>query len=150
MRAVVQRVSEASVTIATAVHAAVGPGLLVLLGIESADQQEDIDWLASKIVQLRIFNDESGQLNRSLQEINGEILLISQFTLHAATKKGNRPSFIRAARPEQAQELYQQMATQLRTLIGPRLKTGVFGADMKLSLCNDGPVTICIDTKNKE
>jgi D-tyrosyl-tRNA(Tyr) deacylase len=150
MRAVVQRVSEASVTIATAVHAAVGPGLLVLLGIELADKQEDIDWLASKIVQLRIFNDESGQLNRSLQEINGEILLISQFTLQAATKKGNRPSFIKAARPEQAVLLYEQMIARLRTELGPRLKTGVFGADMKVRLCNDGPVTIWFDTKNKE
>ncbi|MFM8710844.1 MAG: D-aminoacyl-tRNA deacylase [Sphingomonadales bacterium] len=150
MRAVVQRVSEASVTIAAAVQAAVGPGLLVLLGIESADQQEDIDWLAAKIVQLRIFNDENGQLNRSLQEINGEVLLISQFTLQAATKKGNRPSFIKAARPEQALPLYEQMIARLRMELGPRLKTGVFGADMKVSLCNDGPVTIWFDTKNKE
>ena len=150
MRAVVQRVSEASVTIAASVHAAVGPGLLVLLGIEAADQQEDIDWLAAKIVQLRIFNDENGQLNRSVQEINGEILLISQFTLHAATKKGNRPSFIKAARPEQAVLLYEQMIARLRMELGPRLKTGVFGADMKVSLCNEGPVTIWFDTKNKE
>jgi D-tyrosyl-tRNA(Tyr) deacylase len=150
MRAVVQRVSEASVTIASAVHATVGTGLLVLLGIETADQQEDIDWLASKIVQLRIFNDENGQLNRSLQEISGEVLLISQFTLHAATKKGNRPSFIKAARPEQAVLLYEQMIARLRMELGPRLKTGVFGADMKVSLCNDGPVTIWFDTKQKE
>lgn len=150
MRAVIQRVNEASVTIEGSVYSSIGPGLLVLLGIETLDSKEDIEWLSTKIVQLRIFNDDDGHMNRSLQELEGEILLVSQFTLHAATKKGNRPSFIRAARPEQAQELYQQMATQLRTLIGPRLKTGVFGADMKLSLCNDGPVTICIDTKNKE
>jgi D-tyrosyl-tRNA(Tyr) deacylase len=150
MRAVIQRVSEASVTIEGSVYSSIGPGLLVLLGIETLDSKEDIEWLSTKIVQLRIFNDDDGHMNRSLQELEGEILLVSQFTLHAATKKGNRPSFIRAARQEQAQELYQQMATQLRTLIGPRLKTGVFGADMKLSLCNDGPVTICIDTKNKE
>ena len=150
MRAVIQRVSEASVTIEGSVYSSIGPGLLVLLGIETLDSKEDIEWLNTKIVQLRIFNDDDGHMNRSLQELEGEMLLVSQFTLHAATKKGNRPSFIRAARPEQAQELYQQMATQLRTLIGPRLKTGVFGADMKLSLCNDGPVTICIDTKNKE
>jgi D-tyrosyl-tRNA(Tyr) deacylase len=150
MRAVIQRVSEASVTIEGSVYSSIGPGLLVLLGIETLDSKEDIEWLSTKIVQLRIFNDDDGHMNRSLQELEGEILLVSQFTLHAATKKGNRPSFIRAARPEQAQELYQQMATQLRTLIGARLKTGVFGADMKLSLCNDGPVTICIDTKNKE
>jgi D-tyrosyl-tRNA(Tyr) deacylase len=150
MRAVVQRVSEASVTIAAAVHAAVGPGLLVLLGIEAADDQEDIDWLASKIVQLRIFNDENGQLNRSLQEISGELLLVSQFTLQASTKKGNRPSFIKAARPEQAVLLYEQMIARLRMELGPRLKTGVFGADMKVSLCNDGPVTIWFDTKQKE
>ena len=150
MRAVIQRVSEASVTIEGSVYSSIGPGLLVLLGIETLDSKEDIEWLSTKIVQLRIFNDDDGHMNRSLQELEGEMLLVSQFTLHAATKKGNRPSFIRAARPGQAQELYQQMATQLRTLIGPRLKTGVFGADMKLSLCNDGPVTICIDTKNKE
>lgn len=150
MRAVIQRVSEASVTIEGSVYSSIGPGLLVLLGIETLDSKEDIEWLSTKIVQLRIFNDDDGHMNRSLQELEGEMLLVSQFTLHAATKKGNRPCFIRAARPEQAQELYQQMATQLRTLIGPRLKTGVFGADMKLSLCNDGPVTICIDTKNKE
>jgi len=150
MRAVIQRVSEASVTIEGSVYSSIGPGLLVLLGIETLDSKEDIDWLSTKIVQLRIFTDDDGHMNRSLQELDGEILLVSQFTLHAATKKGNRPSFIRAARPEQAQELYEQMATQLRTQIGARLKTGVFGADMKLSLCNDGPVSICIDTKNKE
>ncbi|MBM3915639.1 MAG: D-tyrosyl-tRNA(Tyr) deacylase [Sphingomonadales bacterium] len=150
MRAVVQRVSEASVSIDGSVHAAVGPGLLVLLGIEAADNPEDIEWLCTKIVQLRIFNDEQGQLNRSLQEIEGELLLISQFTLQASTKKGNRPSFSKAARPEQANLLYEQMIAQLRTLLGPRLKTGVFGADMKVSLINDGPVTIWFDTKQKE
>ena len=150
MRAVIQRVSEASVTIEGSVYSSIGPGLLVLLGIETLDSQEDIEWLSTKIVQLRIFNDDDGNMNRSVQEIDGDILLVSQFTLHAATKKGSRPSFIRAARPEQAQGLYEQMALHLRTLLGPRLKTGVFGADMKLLLCNDGPVTICMDTKNKE
>jgi D-tyrosyl-tRNA(Tyr) deacylase len=150
MRAVIQRVSEASVMIEGAVRSSIGPGLLVLLGIESADTQEDIEWLSSKIVQLRIFNDESGQMNRSVIETDGELLLISQFTLHAATKKGNRPSFIRAARPEQARVLYDQMTLQLQALLGPRVKTGVFGADMKVALCNDGPVTIWFDTKNKE
>lgn len=150
MRAVVQRVSEASVTIAGSIHAAVGPGLLVLLGVETADQQEDIDWLASKIVQLRIFNDDKGQMNLSLQDTGGEVLLISQFTLHAATKKGNRPSFIKAARPEQAIVLYEQLIARLRMELGARLKSGLFGADMKVSLCNDGPVTIWFDTKNKE
>ena len=150
MRAVIQRVSEASVTIEGSVYSSIGPGLLVLLGIEMLDSQEDIEWLSTKIVQLRIFNDDDGNMNRSVQEIDGDILLVSQFTLHAATKKGNRPSFIRAARPEQAQGLYELMALHLRTLLGPRLKTGVFGADMKLLLCNDGPVTICMDTKNKE
>ncbi|MFM8592097.1 MAG: D-aminoacyl-tRNA deacylase [Sphingomonadales bacterium] len=150
MRAVVQRVSEASVSIDGSVHAAIGPGLLVLLGIEAADNPEDIEWLCTKIVQLRIFNDEQGQLNRSLQEIEGELLLISQFTLQASTKKGNRPSFSKAARPEQANLLYEQMIAQLRTLLGSRLKTGVFGADMKVSLINDGPVTIWFDTKQKE
>jgi len=150
MRAVIQRVSEASVMIEGAVRSSIGPGLLVLLGIESADTQEDIEWLSSKIVQLRIFNDENGQMNRSVIETDGELLLISQFTLHAATKKGNRPSFIRAARPEQARVLYDQMTLQLQALLGPRVKTGVFGADMKVALCNDGPVTIWFDTKNKE
>lgn len=150
MRAVVQRVSEASVSIDGSVHAAIGPGLLVLLGIEAADNPEDIEWLCTKIVQLRIFNDEQGQLNRSLQEIEGELLLISQFTLQASTKKGNRPSFSKAARPEQANLLYEQMIAQLHTLLGSRLKTGVFGADMKVSLINDGPVTIWFDTKQKE
>ncbi|MBM3921808.1 MAG: D-tyrosyl-tRNA(Tyr) deacylase [Sphingomonadales bacterium] len=150
MRAVIQRVSEASVTIEGIRHAAIGPGLLVLLGIESADTQEDIEWLSAKIVQLRIFNDENGQMNHSLSDIGGELLLISQFTLMAATKKGNRPSFIRAARPEQAMVLYEQMIGELKAQVGTRIKTGVFGADMKVALCNDGPVTIWFDTKNKE
>ncbi|MFM7645558.1 MAG: D-aminoacyl-tRNA deacylase [Sphingomonadales bacterium] len=150
MRAVVQRVSEASVTIAGSVHASIRSGLLVLLGVETDDQQEDIDWLAAKIVQLRIFNDDAGQMNLSLQDIGGEILLISQFTLHAATKKGNRPSFIKAARPQQAMVWYEQMIARLRMELGPRLQSGVFGADMKVSLCNEGPVTIWFDTKNKE
>jgi D-tyrosyl-tRNA(Tyr) deacylase len=150
MRAVIQRVSEASVTIEGIRHAAIGPGLLVLLGIESADTQEDIEWLSAKIVQLRIFNDENGQMNHSLSDIGGELLLISQFTLMAAIKKGNRPSFIRAAHPEQAIVLYEQMIVQLKAQVGARIKTGVFGADMKVALCNDGPVTIWFDTKNKE
>jgi len=123
--------------------------LMVLLGIEDSDQQEDLEWLASKIVNLRIFGDEQGLMNKSLADINGDILLISQFTLFAATKKGNRPGFTRAARPEKAIPLYEAMIRQLSTLLGKPVQTGIFGADMKISLLNDGPVTILIDTKNK-
>lgn len=148
MRAVLQRVSEASVTIEHRVAGAIGKGLLILLGIETADTEADIAWLSKKIVQMRIFGDSEGLMNRSVQDIDGEILLISQFTLHAATKKGNRPSFIKAARLEQAIPLYEQMISQLRQDLGKKIATGTFGADMKVSLVNDGPVTIIIDSKS--
>lgn len=150
MRAVIQRVSHASVSIHGKVHAAIGPGLLVLLGIEDADTEEDINWLSGKIVNLRIFNDENGVMNRSVLETGGEILLISQFTLHASTKKGNRPSYIRASKPDFAVPLYEQMISRLKADLGRETRAGVFGADMKVELLNDGPVTIVIDTKNRE
>jgi D-tyrosyl-tRNA(Tyr) deacylase len=147
MRAVIQRVSEASVTIGGQVKGAVGQGLLVLLGIEEADTAADVAWLSKKIVQMRIFGDDAGLMNLSVQDINGGILLISQFTLYAATKKGNRPSFIKAARPAHAIPLYEQMMARLRTDLGREIATGSFGADMKVALINDGPVTIVIDSK---
>jgi D-tyrosyl-tRNA(Tyr) deacylase len=147
MRAVLQRVSEASVTIDGALKGAIQKGLLVLLGIEDADTEEDVIWLSKKIVQMRIFGDGAGLMNLSVQDINGEILMISQFTLHAATRKGNRPSFIKAARPEKAIPLYEQMTFQLQTDLGKDVATGSFGADMKVSLINDGPVTVIIDSK---
>jgi len=150
MRAVVQRVSEASVTIEGDKVAAIKIGLLILLGIEDADTQDDINWLAAKIAKLRIFGDEEGLMNRSVEDINGDIIIVSQFTLFAATKKGNRPSYIRAARPEIAIPLYESFIEQMETEIGKKVQTGVFGADMKVELLNDGPVTIIIDTKNKE
>lgn len=150
MRAVIQRVSEASVTIEGKVKASTGKGLLILLGIEEADGPEDIEWLTGKIAQLRIFSDEDGLMNLSIQQISGEILVISQFTLYASTKKGNRPSFIRAARPETAIPLYEGFVNQLAIKSGVLLETGTFGADMKVALVNDGPVTIIIDTKMKE
>jgi len=150
MRAVVQRVSEASVTIEGNKVAAIKIGLLILLGIEDADTQDDINWLASKITKLRIFGDEEGLMNRSVEDINGDIIIVSQFTLFAATKKGNRPSYIRAARPEIAIPLYESFIEQMETELGKKVQTGVFGADMKVELLNDGPVTIIIDTKNKE
>ena len=150
MRAVIQRVSHASVTIEGNVHAAIENGLLVLLGIEEADNTEDIKWLSSKIVNLRIFNDEQGIMNISLKETAGDLLLISQFTLHASTKKGNRPSYIRAGKPPVVIPLYEKCIEQLSADLGKPVKTGIFGADMKVSLLNDGPVTIIIDTKNKE
>jgi len=150
MRAVIQRVTEASVSIGGLVHASVANGLLVLLGIEDADAQEDIEWLSSKIVNLRIFNDAAGVMNLSVKETGGDILLVSQFTLHAATKKGNRPSYIWASRPEVAIPLYEQMIRRLETDLGKSIGTGKFGADMKVELLNDGPVTILIDTKAKE
>lgn len=150
MRAVIQRVTEASCKVDGQVTGEITGGLMVLLGIEDNDQQEDLEWLASKIVNLRIFGDEQGLMNKSLADINGDILLISQFTLFAATKKGNRPGFTRAARPEKAIPLYEAMIRQLSTLLGKPVQTGIFGADMKISLLNDGPVTILIDTKNKE
>ncbi|PWT72858.1 MAG: D-tyrosyl-tRNA(Tyr) deacylase [Bacteroidetes bacterium] len=150
MRAVIQRVSEASVTIDGRIKSAIGPGLLVLLGIEDADSEEDIKWLSGKIVQLRIFNDAGGVMNISLLETGGDILLISQFTLHASTKKGNRPSYIRASKPPVAIPLYEKMIQQLNADLGKTVYSGEFGADMKVALLNDGPVTIVFDTKNKE
>lgn len=150
MRAVIQRVTEASCRVEGNITGEITAGLLVLLGIEDADQQEDIDWLAAKLINLRIFSDEQGLMNRSLADIDGNILLISQFTLFAATKKGNRPGFTRAARPEKAIPLYEAMIKQLSALLSKPVQTGIFGADMKISLLNDGPVTIIIDTKNKE
>jgi len=150
MRIVVQRVSRASVEVEQQVRGSIGRGLLVLVGIEEADDWEDVDWIAGKIVQLRIFPDEQGVMNKSCLETGGEILLISQFTLHALTKKGNRPSYIRAAHPEIAIPLYEQLIKTLTTLMGKSIATGVFGADMQVSLINDGPVTIWMDSKNKE
>jgi len=150
MRAVIQRVSRASVTIDGKCKAAIQGGLLVLVGIEDADGAEDIAWLSSKIVNLRIFNDEAGVMNLSVKDMGGEILLVSQFTLHAATKKGNRPSYIRASKPEVAVPLYNDLITRLEADLGQRIGTGEFGADMKVELLNDGPVTIWMDTKVKE
>lgn len=150
MRVLIQRVSEASVTIEGEVKSAIGPGLLVLLGIETEDNAEDIDWLCKKIIQLRIFSDEDDKMNLSVVDIGGQILVISQFTLHASTKKGNRPSYIKAARPEVAIPLYEQFVDQLSIALGQPVGTGEFGADMKVRLLNDGPVTIWIDSKNRE
>jgi D-tyrosyl-tRNA(Tyr) deacylase len=150
MRAVIQRVTKASVTIDGKVNGVIGIGLLVLLGIEDADNEEDIKWLSNKIVNLRIFNDDEDVMNRSLLDVDGNILLISQFTLHAATKKGNRPSYIKASKPDVAVPLYEKMIQQLEQDSGKKIETGIFGADMKVELLNDGPVTIIIDTKNKE
>jgi len=150
MRAVIQRVTEASCRVDNKISGQINSGLLVLLGIEDADEQDDLIWLAAKLVNLRIFSDEQGLMNKSLLDLQGDILLISQFTLFAATKKGNRPGFTRAARPEKAVPLYEEMINQLTILLGKPVQTGIFGADMKISLINDGPVTITIDTKNKE
>lgn len=150
MRAVIQRVSKASVTIAGNVNAAIGTGLLVLLGIEDADTLTDVEWLSGKIVNLRIFDDANGVMNESVKDKSGDILLVSQFTLHASTKKGNRPSYIKASKPEVAIPLYESMIQQLSADLGKPIGTGIFGADMKVELLNDGPVTIIIDTKNKE
>jgi D-aminoacyl-tRNA deacylase len=146
---VVQRVSSASVEIEKQVHAQIGRGLLVLTGIEEADNDEDIDWLAAKIVNLRIFNDAEGVMNVSVKDDGGDIIVVSQFTLHASTKKGNRPSYIRAARPDVAIPLYEKFKKAVGAALGKPVQSGVFGADMKVSLLNDGPVTIIIDTKNK-
>lgn len=150
MIAVIQRVSEASVKIDGNVKGEIEIGFLVLLGITHTDTPEDVEWLSKKIIGLRIFSDAEGKMNLDLQAISGNILLISQFTLHASTKKGNRPSFIEAARPEVAIPLYEKMITQLSQDLGKTIETGEFGADMKVSLVNDGPVTIVIDTKNKQ
>jgi len=150
MRAVIQRVSQASVTIAGQVRGAIGPGLLVLLGVEEPDGSDDVEWLSGKIVRLRIFSDEQGQMNRSIQEIQGGILAISQFTLHASIRKGNRPSFVRAARPEKARPLYEAFVRQLGAELGRPVATGEFGALMQVSLTNDGPVTLWIDSRQRE
>lgn len=150
MRAVIQRVTHASVTIEGVVKAKIGKGLLVLLGIEEADTQEDINWLAGKIARLRIFSDENDLMNLSIDDISGDMIVVSQFTLFAATKKGNRPSYIRAARPETAIPLYESFVETIRKEIKGNVQTGEFGADMKVELLNDGPTTILIDTKNKE
>jgi D-tyrosyl-tRNA(Tyr) deacylase len=150
MRCLLQRVSQASVTIDGVVTGSIGVGLLVLVGIEDADTAEDIEWMTGKISRLRIFPDADGVMNCSLNEAGGALLVVSQFTLHAATKKGNRPSYIRAARPEFAIPMYEQFVSRLRDDSGAKVETGTFGADMKVSLINDGPVTIWIDSKNKE
>ncbi len=150
MRAVIQRVNEASVTIEGNRTANINGGLLILLGIEDADTQEDIDWLCAKISKLRIFGDDEGVMNLSVTDVDGDIIVVSQFTLHAATKKGNRPSYIKAAKPEIAIPLYRSFVKQMENVSGKKIQTGEFGADMKVALVNDGPVTIIIDTKNKE
>lgn len=150
MRAVIQRVSKASVIIDGKIYSSIASGLLVLLGIEDADTTEDIEWLSGKIVNLRIFDDAEGVMNESVEDKQGAILLVSQFTLHASTKKGNRPSYIKASKPDIAVPLYEKMIQQLSADLGKPIGTGIFGADMKVELCNEGPVTIVIDTKNKE
>jgi D-tyrosyl-tRNA(Tyr) deacylase len=150
MRAVIQRVSEARVTIDGAIKGAIGQGLVVLLAVEEADGAEDVEWLSGKIVRMRIFNDDDGVMNRSVQEVAGEILLVSQFTLFASTKKGNRPSYSRSAGPEVAVPLYERFIAQLSRDLGKPVSTGEFGADMLVRLANDGPVTILIDSKNRE
>ncbi len=150
MRTVIQRVSEASVTVEGEVIGKIGYGLLILLGIEPEDSQEDIDWLCRKIVNMRIFDDENGVMNRSALETDRDYLVISQFTLHASTKKGNRPSYIKAAKPDISIPLYEQFVRSLSEVSGKVIATGKFGADMKVALLNDGPVTILLDTKNKE
>lgn len=149
MIAVIQRVSEASVTIDSQVKSKINKGLLILIGIEEADTEEDIEWLSSKIVNLRIFNDAEGVMNLSVKDDGGDIILVSQFTLQASTKKGNRPSYIKAAKPDIAIPIYEKMITAIEINLGKPIQTGEFGADMKISLVNDGPVTIVIDTKSK-
>lgn len=150
MRVVIQRVSQASVSIDGHINGMIQQGLMVLVGIEEQDEIEDIAWLSNKMVNLRIFNDANGVMNCSVKDINGEILLISQFTLHASTKKGNRPSYIKAAKPDISVPLYQKLIIQLNQDLGKPVATGIFGADMQVSLINDGPVTIVIDSKNRE
>jgi D-tyrosyl-tRNA(Tyr) deacylase len=150
MRAVIQRVSKANVTIDDKIYSQIENGLLVLVGIEDADTTEDSEWLSGKIVNLRVFNDDNGVMNVSVKDINGDILAVSQFTLHASTKKGNRPSYIKASKPEFAIPMYEKFIQQLSNDLGKIVGTGVFGADMKVELLNDGPVTIIIDTKNRE
>ncbi len=150
MRAVIQRVSQASCTVNGNITGTINTGFLVLLGIEDADTDDDLQWLAQKITALRVFSDENGLMNKALADVNGDVLLISQFTLFAQTKKGNRPSFIRAAKPDKAIPLYEKMIATLEGLTGKKTATGIFGADMKISLLNDGPVTIVMDTKDKD
>lgn len=150
MRLVIQRVSQAKVEVDDQPVGAIKKGLLIFAGVEEADKLEDIEWLCRKVVNMRIFNDSEGQMNHSVKEVDGEILIVSQFTLHAATKKGNRPSFIRAASPEYAEDIYEQFKLQLSALMGKNVESGKFGADMQVSLENDGPVTILIDSKNRE
>lgn len=150
MRTVIQRVANASVTVEAKVVAEIQKGLLVFVGIEEADSQEDLDWLVTKIAQLRIFNDENEVMNLSVQDIDGDVLVVSQFTLHAATKKGNRPSYIKAAKPDFAIPMYERFVKALESKLGKKVPTGIFGADMKVLLLNDGPVTILIDSKNRE
>ena len=150
MRAVVQRVSNASVTIEGEIISKIGLGLLILLGVENEDAKADLEWLSRKIVNLRIFNDEEGVMNKSLIEVDGDAIVVSQFTLHASTKKGNRPSYLKAAKPGIAIPAYKDFIERLQNDLGKKVGTGVFGADMKVELLNDGPVTITIDTKNKE
>jgi D-tyrosyl-tRNA(Tyr) deacylase len=150
MRVVLQRVASASVTVEYKIVGEIQKGILVLVGIEDADTQEDIDWLVTKITQLRIFGDDNGVMNLSVEEVNGDVLVVSQFTLHAATKKGNRPSYIKAARPEVAIPIYEKFVNTLENKLGKKIPTGIFGADMKVALLNDGPVTIIMDSKNKE
>lgn len=150
MRVVIQRVTKASVTVDEKVTGQIGIGLLVFVGIEDADTTDDIIWISSKIVNIRIFNDENGVMNKSVKDVAGNILLVSQFTLHASTKKGNRPSYIKASKPHLAIPIYEKVIAQLQTDMGKPIQTGIFGADMKVDLLNDGPVTILIDSKNKE
>ena len=150
MRVVLQRVASASVTVEDKIVGEIQKGIVVLVGIEDADTQEDIDWLVTKITQLRIFGDDNGVMNLSVEEVNGDVLVVSQFTLHAATKKGNRPSYIKAARPEIAIPIYEKFVNTLENKLGKKIPTGSFGADMKVALLNDGPVTIIMDSKNKE
>ena len=150
MKVVLQRVASASVTVEDKIVGEIQKGILVLVGIEDADSQEDIDWLVAKITQLRIFGDDNGVMNLSIEEVNGDVLVVSQFTLHAATKKGNRPSYIKAARPEVAIPIYEKFVNTLENKLGKKVPTGIFGADMKVALLNDGPVTIIMDSKNKE
>lgn len=150
MRTIIQRVTEASVEVENKICGKIGEGILLMIGIEEADNAEDIDWLCKKIVNLRIFDDENGVMNKSIKEIDGNILAISQFTLMAQTKKGNRPSYIKAARPEISKPLYIDFCEKLSMELGKTVETGIFGADMKVSLLNNGPVTIIMDTKNKE
>lgn len=150
MRAVIQRVSEASVTVDGNIVSKIGQGLLILLGVETEDTNEDITWLSGKISKLRIFSDENGIMNKSISDIAGDAIVVSQFTLFASTKKGNRPSYLKAAKPEISIPLYERFVKQLETDLNKKVGTGIFGADMKVSLINDGPVTITIDTKNKE